>query len=106
MGVALSSRIARRRSAAQADRRPGTLLVAPSLALIAIVAAYPIGYAVWLSLNEYSVRVPGLSRWAGLRNYDAILHDSRFWSALETTLLFTVLSVALELALGLVMALV
>jgi multiple sugar transport system permease protein len=106
MGVALSARLARRRSAAKTDRRLAALLVAPSLAVIALVAAYPIGYAVWLSLNEYSVRVPGLSRWAGLHNYDVILHDGRFWSALWTTLLFTLISVGIEVLLGLVMALV
>ena len=44
-------------------------MVSPSMLLIALVAAYPIGYAIWLSLHEYSVRVAGLSRWAGLNNY-------------------------------------
>ena len=41
-------------------------MVSPSMVLIALVAAYPIIYAIWLSLHEYSVRVAGLSRWAGL----------------------------------------
>jgi hypothetical protein len=36
-------------------------MVSPSLVLIALVAAYPIIYGVWLSLHEYSVRVAGLS---------------------------------------------
>jgi multiple sugar transport system permease protein len=30
-------------------------MVSPSLIVIAIVAAYPIGYAIWLSLHQYSV---------------------------------------------------
>jgi multiple sugar transport system permease protein len=80
--------------------------VTPSLVTIALVAAYPIGYAVWLSLHEYSVRVPGLSRFAGLRNYTTALGDAEFWNALWTTLAFTGLSVALELVIGLAMALV
>ena len=80
------------------------MMLAPSLAVIALVAAYPIGYAIWLSLNEYSVRVPGLSRFAGLRNYTNAFGDSEFWSALWTTLGFTVISVGLELVLGLAMA--
>ena len=79
-------------------------MVAPSVAVIALVAAYPIGYAVWLSLNEYSVRVPGLSRFAGFRNYSNALSDSEFWSSLWTTLGFTVISVSLELVIGLAMA--
>ena len=55
-------------------------MVAPSMILIAIVAVWPIIYAIWLSLHEYSVRVAGLSRWAGpfgLRNYSNALSDPR-----------------------------
>ncbi len=83
-------------------------MVSPSMILIAIVAAYPIGYAIWLSLHEYSVRVAGLSRWAGplgLRNYTNALQDSEFWSSVVTTLIFTAASVTLEFILGLAMAL-
>jgi multiple sugar transport system permease protein len=83
-------------------------MVSPSMILIAIVAAYPIGYAIWLSLHEYSVRVAGLSRWAGpfgLRNYQNALQDPAFWDAVVVTLVFTVASVALELVIGLAMAL-
>ena len=81
-------------------------MVAPSMILIAVVAAWPIIYAIWLSLHEYSVRVAGLSRWAGLRQ----LHRTRsgnpdWWAALGHTLIFTVASVALELLIGLAMAL-
>ncbi len=91
-------------SADKAERRLALRMVAPSMILIAIVAAYPIGYAIWLSLNEYSVRVPGLSRWAGLRNYDTALSGDQFWSSFGNTLIFTVCSVALETVLGLAMA--
>jgi multiple sugar transport system permease protein len=80
-------------------------MLSPSLAVIALVAAYPIGYAVWLSLNEYSVRVPGLSRFAGFRNYREALTSSEFWEAFRTTFIFTGASVALELVIGLAMAL-
>jgi len=81
-------------------------MLAPSLAVIALVAAYPICYAVWLSLNEYSVITPGLSRFVGLDNYVEALGSAQFWEAMETTVLFTVISVGLELAIGLGMALV
>jgi multiple sugar transport system permease protein len=95
----------KRRSRGLSERRLAALMVSPSLLLIALVAAYPIGYAIWLSLNEYSVRVAGLSRWAGLRNYENVLGDSAFWEAFRTTFVFTGASVALETALGLAMAL-
>jgi multiple sugar transport system permease protein len=80
-------------------------MVSPSMVLIALVAAYPILYGVWLSLHEYSVRVAGLSRWAGLRNYTNALQDSEFWTAVKTTFIFTGASVVLETLLGLAMAL-
>jgi multiple sugar transport system permease protein len=98
----------RRRSRGLSERRLAFLMVSPSMILIAVVAAYPIGYAIWLSLHEYSVRVAGLSRWAGpfgLGNYSAALSSSEFWSAAGTTLIFTAVSVTLELAIGLAMAL-
>jgi multiple sugar transport system permease protein len=96
----------RRRSVFREERRLGAAMVAPSLVVIALVAAYPIGYAVWLSLNEYSVITPGLSRFVGLDNYLDALSSSEFWDAMVTTLVFTVVSVGLELVIGLAMALV
>jgi multiple sugar transport system permease protein len=80
-------------------------MLSPALVVIALVAAYPIGYAIWLSLNEYSVRVPGLSRFAGFDNYTEALGASEFWDAVVATFLFTGTSVALELVIGLGMAL-
>ncbi|MCW2920529.1 MAG: transporter permease [Thermoleophilia bacterium] len=97
-------RTSRTSSYGRSERRLAAILLAPSMLLIALVAAYPIGYAVWLSLNEYSVRVPGLSRFAGTRNYEAAFSGG-FWEALFNTLVFTVASVSLELVLGLAMAL-
>src|SRR5919204_1755985 len=97
-----------RRSKGIPERRLAKLMVAPSLILIAVVAAWPIIYAIWLSLHEYSVRVAGLSRWAGpigLRNYSNALQSSEWHSALWHTLIFTVSSVTLELIIGLGMAL-
>ncbi|MGH2975254.1 MAG: carbohydrate ABC transporter permease [Solirubrobacterales bacterium] len=95
-----------RRSVFRGERRLGGAMLAPSLAVIALVAAYPICYALWLSLNEYSVITPGLSRFVGLDNYATALGSAQFWEAMETTVLFTVISVGLELAIGLGMALV
>ena len=95
-----------RRSVFREERRLGATMLAPSLGVIALVAAYPICYAVWLSLNEYSVITPGLSRFVGFDNYIDALGSAQFWEAMETTVLFSVISVSLELAIGLGMALV
>jgi multiple sugar transport system permease protein len=101
----LRSRRPRRRFGSS-ERRLGAAMLAPSLAVIALVAAYPIGYAIWLSLNEYSVVTPGLSRFVGLDNYSEALGSSEFWEAMRVTLMFTIASVGLELVIGLAMALV
>jgi multiple sugar transport system permease protein len=101
----LRGRRRRSKSYGSEERRLAALLLSPAMAVIVLVAAYPIGYAIWLSLNEYSVRTPGLSRWAGLKNYTEAFGSSEFWDAVVTTFIFTGLSVSLELVIGLGMAL-
>jgi multiple sugar transport system permease protein len=102
----LQSPARRHRSVFREERRLGAAMVTPSLAVIALVAAYPICYAIWLSLNQYSVITPGLSRFVGFDNYLEALGSSEFWEAMKTTLLFTVISVSLELVIGLGMAMI
>jgi multiple sugar transport system permease protein len=96
---------ARGRSKGIPETRLAKLMVTPSLVLIALVAAWPIIYAIWLSLHQYSVRVAGLSRWSGINNYTDALKSSDWWSAFAHTMVFTVVSVTLELLIGLGMAL-
>ena len=98
----------KRRRSGLSERRLAAVMIAPALLVIVLVAAYPIGYAVWLSLHEYSLIHKGLSRWAGFRNYSSALwgdESHAFWNAFRTTFLFTFISVTLELVLGLAMAL-
>jgi multiple sugar transport system permease protein len=99
---------AKRRSRGIPERRLATLMVTPSMVLIALVAVYPVIYGIWLSLHQYSLITAGLSRWAspaGLGNYKDALQSSEFWSATRVTLIFTVASVFLETIIGLAMAL-
>jgi multiple sugar transport system permease protein len=105
---AATARLGRRRTRRRygsGERRLAAVMLSPAMVVIALVAAYPIGYAIWLSLNEYSVRVPGLSRFAGFDNYSEALSSSEFWNAAVTTFVFTGISVSLELLIGLGMAL-
>src|ERR671915_1894642 len=99
----------RQRSRGIPERRLAWLMTAPSMFLIALVAVYPIIYAIWLSLHEYSLIRAGVSRWAspaGFGNYIDAFGDAEFRDALYTTLIFTVASVGLETLLGLAMALI
>src|ERR1043165_6738334 len=94
----------RRRRSGLSERRLAAAMVSPSLIVIALVAAYPIGYAIRLSLNQYTVRTPGVKRWVRLDNHTSPLGSSEFWSAVKITFLFTVISVVIETVLGLAMA--
>jgi multiple sugar transport system permease protein len=88
----------------RAQRRLGLLLVAPTLAVLGAFTVYPGLWVLWLSLQE---RVPvfDIARFVGGRHYAFLAGDSRFWSAVQTTLVFTLGSVALELILGVLVAL-
>src|SRR3954453_12730795 len=86
----------RGRSKGIPEGRLAKMMGTPSLVLIAIVGAWPIIYAIWLSLHQYGVRDAGLSRWSGLDNYTTALGDSDWPSALFHTIVFTVSSVFFE----------
>jgi multiple sugar transport system permease protein len=81
------------------------LLNVPALLAIVLLVGYPIAYSAWLSLHRYNLKRPRLFRFIGLENYADIVRSAEFWAALEVTLLFTGLGVALVVALGVLMAL-
>ncbi len=88
----------------RADRRLGILMLAPAVVTLGALSVYPGVWVVWLSLQE---RIPifQLARFVGPQHFAFLAGDRRFWSALATTLTFTVASVALELVLGVAVAL-
>jgi multiple sugar transport system permease protein len=88
----------------RADRRAGIAFVAPAVVTLAALALYPGIWVLWLSLQQ---RIPifGISRFVGLEHFVFLAGDSRFWNAARVTVTFTVVSVALELVLGLLVAL-
>jgi ABC-type sugar transport system permease subunit len=87
------------------DARLGWWFVLPALATILLVALFPLVWTVWESVHIHDLRMPWRGRpFVGLENYAEALADPRFWAAMGHTLFFTVVSVALELAIGLVLA--
>ena len=88
------------------DRRLAFLLIAPAVVLMLAVTAYPIGYAVWLSLQRYNLAEPDDTEFVGLSNYVTVLSDRYWWTAFAVTLAITVVSVAIEFVLGMALALV
>jgi multiple sugar transport system permease protein len=90
----------------QSQRRLAYRLIAPAVILMLAVTAYPIGYAIWLSLHRYNLASPADTAFIGLANYQTILTDKYWWTAFFVTLAITVISVAIEFVLGLALALV
>jgi len=88
------------------QRRVAWLLCAPAVLVMLAVTAFPVAYAVWLSAHRYDLRFPDQRGFVGLRNYTAVLSSPVFWADLRATAIITVVSVALELLLGLAMAVV
>ena len=99
---------ASRRPAAdkRSERRLAYLLITPAVLLMLAVTAYPIGYAVFLSLQNVSLATPGDMTFVGIANYQTVLTDKYWWTAFVVTLSITVISVAIELVLGMALAMV
>jgi multiple sugar transport system permease protein len=85
---------------ARGERRLGLYLAAPSFLVMVLVTAYPLGYAIALSLFNYRLTDPGGRSFVGLSNYWVILTDPVWWNDFTTTLMITVVTVAIELVLG------
>jgi multiple sugar transport system permease protein len=90
---------------ARAERRLGWLLCAPAVIVMVAVTAYPIGYAIYVSLQRYILSAPQLTKFVGFSNYGAILSSPFWWHALLVTIIITAVSVAIEFVLGMCLAL-
>jgi multiple sugar transport system permease protein len=90
----------------RSERRLAFWLIAPAVILMLAVTAYPIGYAVWLSLQHYNLTTPDDIAFVGLDNYVTVLTDHYWWTAFFVTLAITIVSVAIEFVLGMALALV
>jgi multiple sugar transport system permease protein len=79
------------------------LFLVPSFGLMALVLLWPLGYAAYLSLFDYYLGSREM-RFVGLANYTQLLSEARLWHSLWTTLIIAFGSVAVEFALGFVLA--
>ena len=97
---------ARRKRRPQGGHRRAWLLTAPAVIVMLAVAAYPVGYALWLSLHRYDLRFPTQRGFVGLGNYAAVLTAPVFWTDLGATAVITVIAVTAEMGLGFATALI
>lgn len=91
---------------ANKERLTGWLMLFPALLILGLVFIYPILRAFWLSWFAENLGTQLQPVFTGWGNYQRMLGDGRFWRSLGNTTVFTVVSVALELILGLGVALV
>ncbi|MFL5129522.1 MAG: carbohydrate ABC transporter permease [Microvirga sp.] len=73
-------------------------MAAPAVIFAAGMIAFPIGYAVWLSLSD--VTLGSQPRFAGFGNFARLLTDKEFWNGLRITLVLYAISLVLQISLG------
>ncbi|HEX8218933.1 MAG TPA: sugar ABC transporter permease [Chloroflexia bacterium] len=84
--------------------RAGYLFMLPSVVILAVFVFWPIFQSVLLSLHHWKFGAAEQT-WAGLSNYDRLLHDSRVGGAFRNTLYYTAVTVPVGMVLSLVLAL-
>lgn len=82
------------------------LYIGPAFLVVAIILIYPLGYSLWLSLHEWTLRgfresIP----WVGLSNYIDLFRNAEFVNSLRITGTFVLLAVGIEFLLGMALAL-
>jgi multiple sugar transport system permease protein len=82
------------------------IMLAPAIIALLLIGIYPLIYAVRTSFQLYQLTKPYLGTpWVGFDNYRAVLNDGLFWGALGRTLQFFILTVPIQLVLGIGIAL-
>lgn len=81
-------------------------MVFPAILVISIIAFFPLFKTFYDSFYEFGLRPDIERKFVGFRNYIELFKDERFISALKNTIFFTIVSVALETAFGLLIALI
>jgi multiple sugar transport system permease protein len=78
----------RRGSRLRRKQRIGLLFVAPAVAFVAVFFVLPLIMTVWMSLHNWPLL--GAPKFIGMKNYELMLHDTKFWNAMGFTIYYTV----------------
>ncbi len=87
------------------ERGFAALMVVPALLVLALTTTLPLGFLIYNSFYQINLSMPFLDGFVGLDNYRQLLGDPRFWHALSLTAVYTVVTVALQVLIGLGLAL-
>jgi multiple sugar transport system permease protein len=100
---------ARAGTASAAPRRtlpPQLLLLLPTVIVLFVLTIYPTIYSFTLSLNEWNMsNRNAVWEFVGFGNYAKILQDARFWNSAQVTATYMVVTIGLQLVLGMGIAL-
>ncbi|MCL4290149.1 MAG: sugar ABC transporter permease [Thermoleophilia bacterium] len=86
------------------DRHFRWLLVSPAVVLILALTIFPLGYAIWVAFVTYDFNIPGHA-WRGIDNFKEVVTDPNARKAIATTAWLATAAVAIELVIGLLLAL-
>ena len=90
---------------AQRERRFAAALLAPAFVALLATTTFPLLYLIWTSAFRVDLAMPFTNGFVGFENYRDLLADGRFWWSLLVSLIYTGSTVALQVVLGLTLAL-
>ncbi|MGZ9224166.1 MAG: carbohydrate ABC transporter permease [Anaerolineales bacterium] len=81
--------------------------IAPAFIVLIVVLLYPLGYALWLSFHQWTLRTfkQGIP-FIGFENYAELFSNPDFLNSIKTTITFVILAISFEFILGMALALV
>ena len=88
-----------------ADRRFGWFMSAPAIALLLTVILFPVFWALFTSVHDFTLISPNFDNFTGLENYITAIEDPAFRHSLRLTAFFVVAVVFFEFVLGFLIAL-
>ncbi len=80
----------------------GWLFMLPTAAFLLLFLVYPLGLGIWLSFTDARIGRPG--NFVGLENYEWIIGDSKFQTAVFFTIFYTVAASIVKFGIGLYLA--
>jgi multiple sugar transport system permease protein len=81
----------------------GMMFMLPAAAFLLLFLVYPLGLGIWLSFTDAKIGTPG--QFVGLDNYEWIVGDSKFQTAVFFTIFYTVVASVIKFGIGLYLAL-
>jgi multiple sugar transport system permease protein len=88
------------------DRAIAWIFIGPTILLLLAINIFPLLWTVYLSFTNYRANQPGRPlQWVGARNYQRLLESEDIWGYLQVTAHFVLWTMALQVLIGLGLAL-